>query len=32
VDKPFGRRDIETLRGSGYRLRDHRNRQAAGGT
>jgi two-component system OmpR family response regulator len=31
VDKPFGRRDIETLRGSGYRLRDHREGQAAGG-
>ncbi len=24
VDKPFGRTDIETLRGSGYRLRDSR--------
>jgi DNA-binding response OmpR family regulator len=22
VDRPFGRADIETLRGSGYRLRD----------
>ena len=32
VDKPFGRRDIETLRGSGYLLRDHREGQAAGGT
>ena len=31
VDKPFGRRDIETLRGSGYRLRDHREDQVAGG-
>jgi two-component system OmpR family response regulator len=24
VDKPFGRRDLETLRGVGYRLRDAR--------
>jgi two-component system OmpR family response regulator len=32
VDKPFGRRDIETLRGSGYLLREHRAGQAAGGT
>jgi two-component system OmpR family response regulator len=32
VDKPFGRSDIETLRGSGYRLRDQREGQAAGGT
>jgi two-component system OmpR family response regulator len=32
VDKPFGRSDIETLRGSGYRLRDHREGQAAAGT
>jgi two-component system OmpR family response regulator len=32
VDKPFGRNDIETLRGSGYRLHDQREGQAAGGT